>query len=78
MDLVEFIVKGGQNMKILDDTLQYYADQILCDFKKSETYKRISDEAGNLNCKIIVNCDKSLNITDKNITSLINKLPQKA
>lgn len=54
-------------MNILDDTIKYYSNQIIDDFKKSDIYKKINDEVANLNCKIIVDCNKSINLRDKNI-----------
>ena len=54
-------------MKILDDTLKYYATQILDDFKKSDFYKKIYAEATNLNYKIKTDCGKSIDLKDKYI-----------
>ena len=54
-------------MKILDETLNYFANQMIDDFKKSDIYKKLCDEAAKLNCKIKVDCGKSVNLKDHNI-----------
>ena len=50
-------------MNILDETLNYYANLMLDDFRKSE----IHEEATNLNCKMKVDCGKSIDLKDENI-----------
>jgi len=40
---------------------------MLDDFKKKEIYKKFYIEAANLNCKIKVNCGKSIDLKDKSI-----------
>ncbi|MBQ6783349.1 MAG: hypothetical protein IJP63_05045 [Acholeplasmatales bacterium] len=54
-------------MKILDETLKYFANQMTDDFKKSDIYKNFYLEATNLNCKIKVDWGKSDNLKDSNI-----------
>lgn len=54
-------------MNILDETLNYYANQMLTDFKKSDIYKKFYKEAVDLNCKMKVDCGKSVNLKDNNI-----------
>ena len=54
-------------MDILDETLNYYANLMLDDFRKSEIYKKFYEEATNLNCKMKVDCGKSIDLKDKNI-----------
>lgn len=54
-------------MEILDESLNYYANLMLDDFKKSEIYKKFYVEAANLNCKIKVECGKSIDLKDKDI-----------
>ena len=54
-------------MRILDETLNYFANQMIDDFKKSDIYKKLCAEAAQLNCKIKADCGKSVNIKDHNI-----------
>ncbi len=54
-------------MEILDKTLNYYVNQMIEDFKKSDVYKKLCVEAANLNCKIKVDCGRSVDLKDHNI-----------
>lgn len=54
-------------MKILDETLKFFANQMIDDFKKSNIYKKFYVDAAKLNCKIKVECGKSVNLKDQNI-----------
>ena len=54
-------------MNILDETLNYYANLMLDDFRKSEIHKKFYEEATNLNCKMKVDCGKSIDLKDENI-----------
>lgn len=64
---MESFIGECKYMGILDDTLQYYTNQVLDDFKKSDVYKKLNTEVESLNCKIIVECSKSVDIKDNNI-----------
>ena len=54
-------------MNILDETLNYYANQMLTDFKKSDIDKKFYIEAVDLNCKMKVDYGRSVNLKDNNI-----------